>query len=96
MSDSVKLELDDDSLNNCNDAFISGYEHTPVDSNSTLLVQQVPSSPFQSPLSPLDLTLLDPELIEKNSVHSEPFPEPIHPSQPMWEDTYTDLFDLVA
>jgi len=109
--DSLKLDMEEDEPSTP-DAFISGLGASPsgaaVDQQIT---QLVPGSPYQSPISPVTpvsapyyIPLLDADLIDKalhknndatftvnDAVDSDPFLD-----APVWEDTFTDLFGLVA
>jgi X box-binding protein 1 len=104
--ESIKLDIDDEP--STPDAFISGLSAEPssvaVDQQIT---QLVPGSPYQSPISPVTpvssayMPLLDADLIDKaldknvdvpfSNLDADPFLE-----SPVWEDTFTDLFGLVA
>jgi len=103
--DSLKLDMDDEP--STPDAFISGLGASqPTVAIDQQITQLVPGSPYQSPISPLtpnsaycQMPLLDADLIDKALdknpeaiyVDADPFLE-----APVWEDTFTDLFGLVA
>uniref|UniRef100_A0A914VTI0 X-box-binding protein 1 n=1 Tax=Plectus sambesii TaxID=2011161 RepID=A0A914VTI0_9BILA len=104
--DSLKLDIDDEP--STPDAFISGLGASPptISIDHQQITQLVPGSPYQSPISPVTpistsgyMPLLDADLIDKALdknpdaayVDADPFME-----APVWEDTFTDLFGLVA
>jgi len=105
--DSLKLDMDDEP--STPDAFISGLGASSANLGvDQQITQLVPGSPYQSPISPVTpiasnyIPLLDADLIDKAldkhhdvtsfaDVDSDPFLE-----APVWEDTFTDLFGLVA
>jgi len=102
--DVLKLDIDDEP--NTPDAFISGLPASPSTvAADQRITQLVPSSPYQSPTSPvtpmttygymplLDADLIDKALDKQQDVHidTDQFLE-----APIWEDTFTDLFELVA
>lgn len=108
--DSLKLDMDDEP--STQDAFISGLgasqPPTVAIVDQQQITQLVPGSPYHDPTSPvtpisaynnqmplLDADLLDKALDKQQSdaayVDADPFLE-----APVWEDTFTDLFGLVA
>jgi len=108
--DSLKLDMDDEP--STPDAFISGLAAPqPTVAIDRQITQLVPGSPYQSPISPVtpasaygQMPLLDADLIDKAldknadaiyvvdaAAADDPFLE-----APVWEDTFTDLFGLVA
>jgi len=110
--DSLKLDVDDEP--STPDAFISGLGALP--SGAAIIDQQitqlVPTSPYQSPISPVTpsdtyMPLLDADLIDKaldkqdddalmTSFTVVDAADPFLDA-PVWEDTFTDdLFGLVA
>lgn len=104
--DSLKLDMDDEP--STPDAFISGLgaSQPAAVAIDQQITQLVPGSPYHSPISPvtpnsayIQMPLLDADLIDKaldknidaTYVDADPFLE-----APVWEDTFTDLFGLVA
>jgi len=111
--DSLKLDVDDEP--STPDAFISGLGATSPSGaaiDHQQITQLVPSSPYQSPISPVMpidsyMPLLDADLIDKaldkqddDALMTSSFAvvdaDPFLDA-PVWEDTFTDdLFGLVA
>lgn len=109
--DSLKLDMDDEpSTPDAFISGLGAEQPTGVAIVDQQITQLVPGSPYQSPISPVTpvsvtsyMPLLDADLIDKaldkntdvaftsSDVESHPFLE-----DPVWEDTFTDLFGLVA
>jgi len=102
--DVLKLDIDDEP--NTPDAFISGLPASPSTVTADQRITQlVPSSPYQSPTSPVTpmttygyMPLLDADLSDKalDKHHDAHVDTDQFLEAPVWEDTFTDLFELVA